>query len=120
MDFNVFLEKLDTTSLKAAKALFEASETALEGWDKIEPEYKAALASRGVTTAQWAYQPANRELVIIEHAPESWSVFTFNPMTESRRTRGRKLNEADDRYSDFGDEFGGELRKGSKMGAGEP
>jgi len=117
MDFNVFLEKLDKNSFKS---LFEGTE-AKTGWNDIDEEYKEAMIAAGVSpNVSWAYQPANRNLVVVENdsSGNSWSVFTFNKVVgESKVTRGSRLYEEDDdtdRYSMAG---GGKIRRGSKAGS---
>ena len=99
MDIKSFLGKLEEGATRTGSMLFEA-EGGVEGWENVAGEYKEAILSEIGSAPQWAYQPGDRALVIVEHSEDDWSIFAFDKSLslmrkESQSNSRRPLSEAD-------------------------
>jgi len=94
MDFGNFLNRLDESSAKLLREWNKAG--AVDSWASLPDDVKAALSSEGIS-GTWAYMPANRDLIVVEEGPNSWSLFNLKAMLNNSRKRsysGKRLNEA--------------------------
>lgn len=117
MDIKSFLGKLEEGAARTGKMLFEA-EGGVEGWENVSDEYKEAILAEIGSAPQWAYQPGDRALVVVEHSEDDWSVFAFDKSL-SLMAQESRIYEAD-KYGSFGvGGVGTSGEEGAERGTGD-